>query len=414
VDAQPSLHVVTRQIPNSRVQRLRHEVGALNRRAARLGVKPYTLTVSEPYAVPRPPRNAREQAMADVGAFVPRMIEVVDVRIEGERIKLSGWALLARVDFLVTEDGEVIPVFSRTPDAQDHDDLLSEHGITSRCDHCRVVRARKQVYVMRHDSGETKIVGSTCLADFLGHKSPHAVLDLATAVAELCSGGDDDELDRYYERGDVVPDLVTYLTVVAATIRAYGWTSRREAYDRDEVTSTADLAWTWLNNPSERRKLEIAPGRSDKAAALLARRWACRLKGESDYEHNAQALARAGYVPVRLMGIAASIVAVWQREQEKRRRLAKVKPDASFGTPGKRVVLDVEVLGILTVDGYYGTKDRVTMVETGSGAMVVWWASGRLPQGMCAGALLRVKATIKKHESYKGTMQTLVQRLVEA
>ena len=88
-----------------------------------------------------------------------------------------------------------------------------------------------------------------------------------------------------------------------------------------------------------------------------------------------------------------------------------MSPDAIAGTVGKRETFTATVLGLAAFEGDYGTKHRVSLVDHATGAMIVWWASGRVPPEVRAGAAVRFKATVKKHDTYRGARQTVVSRL---
>src|SRR5699024_12772450 len=49
------------------------------------------------------------------------------------------------------------------------DETIDSSGYTvGTCHHCQINRYRTNTYVVRHDDGTQKFVGSTCLKDFLG------------------------------------------------------------------------------------------------------------------------------------------------------------------------------------------------------------------------------------------------------
>ncbi len=399
------------------LRRLENALGVLNRRAKRLKVAPYELSYGAPYVRTRYEAFGENEYGEMVELVKPKAIreEVVDAVIVGETIKLAGWNPLARIDHLPTEEGEPVAVLLKFPGVSE--DLSAFATERSRCDHCHVRRARAAVYLLRNDDGRFVVVGSTCLMDFTGHASPEALLALAADVQRLCTSSEDDDLrgEGGGGRGGIVMDAPEYLTMVAAIIRVDGWMSRGQSRESSPPRmATADVAWQYLTSSEFRKKYgKVDVTRHDRAVALWSLRWAARLDATNDYQTNIQACARASYLVPRVAGIAASIVSSWLRNREELKRRAKVNRAAHTGVVGKRSVFEVEVIGTKFIDGMY-PKTMVKMVELATGALLVWWASGAVPDELrtVSGTPVKVKATVKKYDSYQGTAQTIVARLV--
>jgi len=90
--------------------------------------------------------------------------------------------------------------------------------------------------------------------------------------------------------------------------------------------------------------------------------------------------------------------------------------DTGFvGTVGKRIELTLTVVSVTTIDSQFGmkllytTKDSeghfVTCFHSGS----PWYVEGA-ESGVATGDALKVRATIKAHEVYRGRSQTVIQR----
>lgn len=394
----------THDVPFHNLGKLRDALVSLNRRAKRLGVPGYTLTHGEPFL-----HTWKETA--EGGNEVTRREERVSVSVTGAPVMLAGWQLLARVDHLPSDKGESIAVLLKAPGVERD---LSEFGnTTSRCDHCNKARQRNAVYIVEHTDGRTLVVGNTCLRDFTGlGRSPESVCALAFDVSRLMGGyGDEDE----GMRGGAAPwceDTATFLAVTAGVIRKFGWLPRSKA-QAENRTATADMVYAWMVNPSTRREMEkagfVGPSRGDRALALLANRWAQRLVPNGDYELNLNAIARAGYVTTRVVGLAASIVSSYSRHRQKEQEAKQsgVDPKAKAGEEGKRAEFEVQVVGIVAME----FSSRVTMIDKATGATMLWWASGVIPNEIKPAATVKIVATVKKYGEYRGVMQTTVSRL---
>src|SRR5690625_198855 len=110
------------------------------------------LEVGEPYEI------------TEGGPYPPPTYQstVVDVTVSGQPPKFAGWSIVARVDALPNDSFVVV-------NAPGVDETIDSSGYTvGTCDHCQINRYRKETYVVRHEDGNERFVGSTCLKDFLG------------------------------------------------------------------------------------------------------------------------------------------------------------------------------------------------------------------------------------------------------
>lgn len=411
------------------VGRLEKAIEGLNRRAKRLRAAPYELVVSAPRirTTYRGVKPGTPNALYANGEWrIEIHDEVVDVELSGVAVKSSGWIFVAKLDFLSDDASGV--VISKAPGFES---LSIERPDATRCDHCRVSRRRAVCYVVQNEEGARKVVGSSCLVDFTGMgRGVERLVELAFAAMNVLSEAEGWGEDGGGSRSRAI-DLVRYLAPVAGMIRCYGWLSRGKARERQLDAATADMAAGWLatEEPSKRAKhwpeLGGFTSRNDRAVALRAIHWCEQLTASSDYEENIRAIAISDYVLPKHMGLAASIVAAWQRHREQlvqRSARPKSNPDATCGTVGKREVFAVLAAGARVYESDFGAKIRVSMIDTVTGAEIVWWCSGTCPDEIWEAAtkpravgevlpVFNVAATVKKHDTYQGRRQTVVARL---
>ena len=384
----------TYQVEEGRLPWLAGQLARLAKRAAKLGVSPPGYTLGEPY-------EGKEG------------VRYIPVTLSGEAPKYAGWTFAATLERL--EGGEVlVRSFSEEP-------LPAKYrsGETSgECDHCKTVRNRTETFVVKHESGEYRQVGRQCIRDFLGHADPDRLAAIANLLSEVLGLG---EGEGYDGGGERVLSLGYYLPYVAATMNAYGWCSRSKAREGGS-TPTADTALEHADPSNELLKLaqqgkwtrlEVTP--ADTARAQVAREWASELSDEevlkSDYLHNLRALTRAGSVTYRTAGYAASIIIACEKAQD-RVRAAQARPESNYlGTVGKREVFkSVTVERVLELERAYGVTYLHLMTDA-AGNDLKWFGSSRLVEK--EGETVDMKATVKKHEEYKGRKQTVVSRAVK-
>lgn len=357
----------------------------LQRVARKLGCEPIRYwVVGEEY------RKAEEE-QADENSYHRYLI----VEVEGEEPRLEGWRFMATLQH--EPGGNIVRALPGV-------EVPAEYRTAPRkCDHCGLIRQRKDTYLVVNDRGEYRQVGSTCLKDFLGGRGdPHA---LAKYLEDLHRFFEDCEREW---TGPVLGALYwstrEYLGLVLAVIRQSGWCSRSKA----EITgshSTADeassLYWSKDRTAERRRALESL---SDKDWQLIdeALAWIRSRDPETEYEHNLKVACAEDYMNPRNAGLVASLLVTYQPELTGRRR-GESRP---IGRVGERIEAVVEVVRTLHLDGDWGGSVLHVMRDD-DGNELVWFASRTELQ---VGRRYRIRGTVKRHEEYRGRKRTVMTR----
>lgn len=383
--------------------------------------------------------------------------EVVrDVRVAGSLPALSGWRLVAALEWKRGLEGAVEIVVRSAPGGGDLPPAYFAPGAKPHCDHCATRRFRSTCYVLRGEDGSTRQVGASCLADFV--RDPDAV-KAAEFLASMCSmsaEAEDEENEEAggFARGSRSALLAAFLAAAAACVRILGAYRTAKQAEADGKTSTARLAGLLLDRPEQARK--IAPDlRVEEVDRVLAGRiieWARSSFPAGHpvpFEANMGAFARLGLVGPRDEGMAAYMVEAYRKAlgliEERARRPAQPEARHLAAAPDERVELDVEVVRVASFETAWGTTYVTTMrrladgavgacpaaAASDEGAIVVYkgkdtiWVRAALgsadEQGRpvdCAGwqpvspgARVRIRATVKEHGEYKGQPQTTVSRI---
>lgn len=388
------------------LEHLKGRIEKLNKRARKLGCPEIQVSVTGEEFI----------KVAFAGQPGNETVKMLNVTVTGQAPVIAGWKFVATLQheetgtILRVVRGEEVPERYREADA-------------SICEHCNTVRRRKDTYIVKNvETGEYKQVGRTCLKDFTGHTNPEAiarwfddVLDELDKLGEAGPGGFG-EAPKYLE-------LRTYLAHTAACIRLNGWLSRSKAREEERGWPTADAAAYYMvgykhNCRITREELEEVrkhqPTEEDFDMADKAIEWA---KGTfphkqnlSDYEHNLNVVIHMDYLGYREQGIAASCVAVYQRElrrNEERQAQERVGTNSSHvGEVGKRMNIKVTVLDRRICESHFGTTSLHRMIDE-SGNILKWFASNCELE---IGRTYQMKATVKKHDEFRGVKETLVTR----
>lgn len=384
-------------IPKSCLDEFTKRLEKLNRKAAKLDLEPLVSTVTDETER----RAVGEGPVTLETAPDPSIIYAtfVKVLVYGNVPQFQGYAFLARIEHI--RDGQNIchtyPGAAAIPDRF--------YSASPACDHCHTNRYRKDTYIVHNtDTGEYRQVGSDCIKDFLGHELSGSFWSVYGALSdpdELLGGG--------YSAASEYP-LTGVLAYTGAVIRADGWVSSGKAYETDN-TATKDTvsAYFWGNLPEEYR---LRPTTEDLEAGKAAIEWAANIDtaGEN-YLQNIQAIAKTGVVTDRGFGLACSILPAHHRAMRQAQESKPVESTSEYiGEIGKRQEFTVTVQGIFTFDGTYGTTAIHKMTDE-KGNMLTWFASGNPDNDLEKGKTYNIKATVKKHDAYKGVKQTVVNRV---
>jgi hypothetical protein len=170
--------------------------------------------------------------------------------------------------------------------------------------------------------------------------------------------------------------------------------------------ATADAAMTDMTS----RDYEVPPPESgDTEEARAALEWArTELAGRdpetlSGYEHNLMVATAYDSVPPENAGLVASLIVTYRRAQDRTR---KAKQSQHVGTPGKRQEFTgLTVTRVSSFDTRYGVSHRYNFVD-GEGNVLTWLTKKRLENGVT----YQGKATVKKHDEWRGVKQTVITR----
>lgn len=326
------------------------------------------------------------------------------IEIRGEVPKVNGWTFAARVEHglngnLVTKapwTGEIAEAW-RTVDA--------------RCEHCNLTRKRSVTYVITGETGETgeqRIVGSTCLEDFTRSTEVAKLLKFWAELDKLNCGDGEGSPGRVR-----VATVSEWLQATITVVRLDGFRSAKlERATKDVV---ANVLWpdrrAMAQDPEYAKRIRErrTPTEKDRADLAACLEWATT-KAEidtSDFWWNIRVLLKDGLVVPRFYGWVSGIVAAWHKELGVVRARAARVPSAHWGTVGKREVFEGELVHQVRLEGEYGVSTLCKFV-TDAGQVIVWIAS-RCPD-LNTGSRYAGKATVKSHSERNGEAQTKVTR----
>lgn len=406
-------------IPRANLSHLRKRIEKISRKAEKLGCEPVTLTEGETFTTVKLPGQDAfnttstekiEEASRSEGASIRTYTKVT---VEGAAPQIKGWTLIAALDHkshsetIVKTTVDDLPVKYRQHDGS--------------CDHCQTNRRRNDTYVLRNDAGETKAVGRQCLKDFLGYNDPQKVAEWQTfhKIVDICR--DAEEWGWAGERVNPEIGLERFLAQTSACVRKNGWVSRGAARNIPEYTATADTAWGqfFLSPEQVAKGIKIHTDEKDIKVARDTIQHIPSREVRSDFDHNLSVALKDDFVTYATAGIVASAISVYQRWQEAEIKKAveaarrEARPSSHIGEAKQRLDLgEVTLVHKSWHDSQWGSTALHRFEDT-DGNVIIWWASdsGSAADVLEQGDTAHVTATVKKHDDYKGTPQTVVTRL---
>lgn len=296
------------------------------------------------------------------------------------------------------------------------------------CDHCGTKRIRNRLYVVRNNvTGELVQLGHGCISLFTGLSVRS--LSALTFDDELKAFAAEDNDGRSFGQGDYGVDV--------RKVIAYAWTftdhgrsyvSTVNAWgDRPSTVSVVRSALFVPPRPPHRATAQAMAAYHEYLDALREADRCYREDGElitdilntvntvdagTDYGQNLRVILAGEYVSGRNVGILASLVAVYAKERELAvKRAAAPKSAAGYlAEVGVRIRTELRItLGTVRYwEGDYGTTTFL-VGRTDDQHTVTWKASGTI-DAETGDVLVLSAATVKAHEQYKETDQTVLTR----
>ncbi len=422
---------------------IRGKVEKLNRRAAKIGCAPIVLTVLKEEEV-----IVKKNASDNIPEDYAKVVVTIDLR--GEPPKIAGWTFVATVEPTDIEGGdEPVNIINKMPGVTYDVPIEYRHASMFQCDHCHTKRQRNEVFVIRHENGEFKIVGRQCIKDFMGYNaSPNELVRMAQDYANLVGeiragfGGNYGEptcnLQEYlfrtayfvrkfgYSRGDDEDEYGMHRQATKWAVWGTFWIDgdyRRPESKRENpfygffrnTDGTEPINFGMTINPKYGKHMSDQEYADAKAYYDAAKAYICELVGGeedelNDYLYNVRVIMQMRYIKRQHAGYAASVVRVYQKhlgDEEKRRQ----REQSEFqGVVGQKLTIpDVKLVNARGFESTYGWSEILTFSDK-TGNYYKWFTNTRAKLNLNVGDTVAIAATVKKHDEYNGAKSTVITR----
>lgn len=322
----------------------------------------------------------------------------------GEMPRVNGYDFAARIEH--TPEGNVV---ARGP-AETQDLDLIWRTAPPTCAHCGTDRRRKETFLLRQYGIAIIQIGRNCLADFLMCSPTQIVAqaELVRAIAEEC---DEERWGSYSRYWSVHP--VTFLACAVSAIERTGF---RKSQEENSTKGEA----TWLSGPmpmNSKGAESWREGQPTEAHIERAKRiaeWALSLSEDdlrSEYLWNLHVALKQPDVH-KHAGVLASAPVAYDRAMGKVWEKKSRKPTVAQGYAVEEGFVfkgEVELVRVAFSDGKWGTTKICVFRSDAGHEIVVWFAAGSAPSEV--GERYAIKGRCKKHESSRGTTQTILSRV---
>lgn len=378
------------------------ELEKLNRKAAKLGCNPITVTQSEPYM--------RANSVDGINI----VDNVVDVVIDGEPIKLNGWRFIGRVEAVPNSTENLIFAVhgEKTPEQY-------RTGSPYKCEHCDQNRVRKTTWVVAHDDGSYKQVGSSCMDDFFKARNPERAISwwmgsmdkLLAYLKDL-----EQKSSQQVVHGTLTPYAPAYINALRTlelACQAIRMNNGRYEFGDNGRRSTPETVW---RNTFGTSLFTDAPNQDDIDMAARIVDYVMARRAGSSYFTNLSVMFLNDKVQARNMRYICSVIYGFLKANGlTNAKLAKnehvgTAPSSDGTVKGTRLrdmkLTVTYVLGLTSQ--WHENYDWLIIMVDDEGRSYKWvkTSAGMVDKG----DKLVLTGTVKAHEVYKGTKQTVLTR----
>jgi len=403
---------------------LEEKIAKLNKKAAKNGVAPITLTKED--------EVYKEEDHKVLGK---QYVKYYQVKIEGTAPHIAGYKFLATIE----HKGEAGNVIRMAPGLSEKDPTLStrvqkfHNAKPDYCDHCKMKRRRIDTYIVEETkTGKLRQIGRNCLSDFLGGLDPKqvlasfAMLDHVYRIIDEVKAEDETKKTGAKQgahdfRSEYSMDVATVLKVTAAIVRTFGYKKKIQdeygGYNRNATVSVVRyvlFGWHHQLNMEESKWIEAAksqdPSDDENVQKILA--WFNAIpqqqKDADNFMHSVDVIVRANHVTFRDVGYVVALFPMYQRANVQTTP-KPVKSNLHIGAVGQKIPpTDVTCIRTHMISGPYGSTQIATF-EDPAGNLYQWFNNSS--QQMEQGKTYKIIGTVKKHDDYKGRKQTTLTRV---
>jgi len=315
--------------------------------------------------------------------------QIIELTSPLDDIEVNGATYLGTIKH--DSDGSTA-IFSRNEEAHS---IRHLHKAT-HCDHCHTNRARKTLHVFGKD-GKELVIGSTCCDEYFG-------FNVESTLSTYQWFTDLEDIVRTIN-GDCQSDPADFMEILAVSQYVI---NQDGTYRTDNGTAgaVADIL-------REQSEIQDAINSIDTSKLAEIIEWWQNKDTDGDFEFNVQSVFN-NYSTKSLALIACGVWSYMKAHRELTPMEGTNELNEHFGEEGKRYRKQTGTLTksiLLGPDNYSNANVFLYLIKTTEGHTLKWVSSARTLDRVNIGDLITFDFTVKRHEMYKDTKQTVATRL---
>lgn len=389
--------VETFTIPTWEKEAVDKAIARFAKKAAAYG-KTFETSSGEPYMTKR--AICKEDPVTHLFYEIDKeIVEVYDLSVESDVIRKDGYAVVAKLEHL--EEGNFVRSFVDEPNP-------AWQKLPPRCEHCNTKHYRANTFIVRHEDGTEKQVGSTCLKDYCGIDPKYFAY--LKALHDLFLRDD----IRCYDFDSCKPHEKIYsmMETLALSFRV----KKSQGYVKSGYPgSNKDKLMDLLKAKEKPTDEEMAFANEVAEEVNLMQRddSFTRLNNQRIwFDNSIKPLLKVGYCKSSHIGYIAYAPVAFDHyleakaQTEGREALRKKQAETSqfIGIIGKKIEVDVAKMELVTSwENDWGYTYLYKIVDNNGNVLV--WKSSR-----CVDPFKKLRGTVKDHNERDGVKQTIVTR----
>lgn len=278
------------------------------------------------------------------------------------------------------------------------------------CEHCQTKRRRKKTYLIENESGTVMTVGKSCLKEIMGKEDIVWLVEQAQFWMVIQDLRDRDPLEGYGETFSV--GKITGFETMAFLACAFQAVAEQGRYVKSEEDhSTVSMATDIFLDP-QRHAMAL---QNQHDVVVKALEWLAGVDARNVYLWNLKAICGEESISTKHTGIAASLTSAYFRAVAERDR----DPGQWVGeVKGRLKDVKVTYQRSMEFEGFYGLTWFHFFTDS-EGNELIWKGTvspRRMSESLGTGGILPgtdvlLTGTVKKHDTYKGRRNTVLNRV---
>ena len=332
-------------------------------------------------------------------------VECVEYDIDFDDYKVGDFRLTAVLKAATNEKGE--PVNSVYPfgDTIDEELLAKYRNADLRCDHCGTKHRRAKCVVLTDNvTGEEKMVGTTCLKDYIGYELATTIAGYKDVYDILIDNKEPFIMEADFGKYTACYDPELYLAYCIKAIDEFGYVKTDGRKPTKEVADD----WYHKNEKIDDKYIETAKEVIKFFKELCDRYvdnfvWNTKLRLEG-----AQVIKYADGIVAYAYVLYNKIAEQIEKDNKKREEAEKTQ---HVGEVGQKITVKAECVLLTSWDNAYGGFVRLYKFTDENGNIFTWKTSGNFYLSDFQTNCFEITGTIKGHNDYNGIKQIELTRV---